>query len=224
MSIAAMEKALEALKAVRHGHCDHAWADEAITALNAAIDAAEKQEPVAWQGVYDKTDLYYRKPVQGDVRPLYTTPRAAPVQEPAEKVDANDDDYWDDVSAMALADERELTPVQEPVACLSKSQAKAILDLALELETTGRLVVITEGQERSDFVARNRNIQCALEDALRNATTPPAARRQPLTDEQIIGSWEKLTGKKLPNMGPSISQLIAYTRVVEAAHGIKENT
>jgi hypothetical protein len=38
------------------------------------------------------------------------------VQEPAEKVDANDDDYWDDVSAMALADERELTPVQEPVA------------------------------------------------------------------------------------------------------------
>jgi hypothetical protein len=54
--------------------------------------------------------------------------------------------------------------------------------------------------------------------------TPPAqpAQRQPLTDEQIIGSWEKSTGKKLPSTGPSISQLIAYTRVVEAAHGIKE--
>jgi hypothetical protein len=38
---------------------------------------AAQQEPVAWQGVHDKTDLYYRKPVQGDVRPLYTTPPAA---------------------------------------------------------------------------------------------------------------------------------------------------
>ena len=36
---------------------------------------AEKQEPVAWQGVHDKTDLYYRKPPQADVRPLYTTPQ-----------------------------------------------------------------------------------------------------------------------------------------------------
>ena len=76
----------------------------------------------------------------------YTTPPAAPVQ-----------------------------PEQEPVACLSKTQATAILGLALDLEKTGRMVVITQGQERTDFVARNRNIQCALEDALRNATTQPAA-------------------------------------------------
>jgi hypothetical protein len=48
-----------------------------------------------------------------------------------------------------------------------------------------------------------------------------AAQRQPLMDEQIIGSWEKSTGKKLPSTGPSISQLIAYTRAVERAHGIK---
>jgi hypothetical protein len=32
---------------------------------------APKQEPVAWQGVHDKTDLYFQRPVQGDVRPLY---------------------------------------------------------------------------------------------------------------------------------------------------------
>jgi len=53
-----------------------------IEAMKQALGAlenaeAEKQEPVAWQGVHDKTDLYYRKPVQGDVRPLYTTPPAA---------------------------------------------------------------------------------------------------------------------------------------------------
>jgi hypothetical protein len=35
---------------------------------------------VAWQGVHDHTDLYYRKPPQADVRPLYTTPPAAPRQ------------------------------------------------------------------------------------------------------------------------------------------------
>lgn len=34
---------------------------------------APDRKPDAWQGVHDKTDLYYQKPVQGDVRPLYAT-------------------------------------------------------------------------------------------------------------------------------------------------------
>ena len=45
------------------------------------VDAApqqEAQEPVAWQGVHDQTDLYYTKPAQADVRPLYTTTQPAP--------------------------------------------------------------------------------------------------------------------------------------------------
>lgn len=75
-------------------------------------------------------------------------------------------------------------PEQEPVACLSKTQAKTILGLALDLEKTGRMVVFTKGQERTDFAARNRNIQCALEDALRNATTPPAAPVRPVTEKE----------------------------------------
>ena len=55
----------------------HKVATDAGVALRTAIEQAEKQEPVAWQGLHDQTDLYYRKPVQGDVRPLYTTPPAA---------------------------------------------------------------------------------------------------------------------------------------------------
>ena len=34
----------------------------------------QEQEPVAWMGAHDETDLYYRKPVQADVVPLYTAP------------------------------------------------------------------------------------------------------------------------------------------------------
>ena len=34
------------------------------------MGVAPKQEPAAWQGVHDKTDLYFRRPTQGDARPL----------------------------------------------------------------------------------------------------------------------------------------------------------
>jgi hypothetical protein len=50
--------------------------------------------------------------------------------------------------------------------------ARHIRDLALDLEKTGRLISLmrTENQgdkqERTDMVARNRNIQCAIDDAL----------------------------------------------------------
>ena len=87
MSIEVIKQALEALEMyLKLDTMDEAHileveiAPKAITALRAAIEQAEKQEPVAWQGVHDHTDLYYRKPPQADVRPLYTTPPAAPRQ------------------------------------------------------------------------------------------------------------------------------------------------
>jgi hypothetical protein len=79
MSIAAMRQALEALDHEANKGNDNAYQCER-DALRTAIEQAEK--PVAWQGVHDHTDLYYRKPPQADVRPLYTTPPVAPVQEP----------------------------------------------------------------------------------------------------------------------------------------------
>ena len=44
--------------------------DIAIEALRARL-AQPEPEPVAWMDVHDHTDLYYRKPPQGDVVPLY---------------------------------------------------------------------------------------------------------------------------------------------------------
>lgn len=94
-------------------------------------------------------------------------------------------------------------PVEpEPVAVLTKAQARAILDMALDLEKTGRLVSLSEGQERSDFLARNRNIHCALRDYLDNLTEaaphPPAApavdveglELPPLGSPQTLGANE----------------------------------
>ncbi len=53
-------------------------------------------------------------------------------------------------------------------------------------------------------------------------TTPPAAQRQPLTDEQIrdLWSWSATTeAERTAN-----TQQHAFARAIEAAHGIKENT
>ena len=44
-------------------------------------------EPVAWMGTYDKTDLYYRKPPQADVVPLYATPQPTQAQAGAVPLD-----------------------------------------------------------------------------------------------------------------------------------------
>jgi hypothetical protein len=101
--------------------------------------------------------------------------------------------------AITAINEALAQPEQEPVACLSKTQAKAILGLALDLEKTGRMVVLTEGQERTDFAARNRNIQCVLEDALRNATTSPvAAQPEPDNMSSILSELNALYGKITP--------------------------
>ena len=159
--------------------------------LIAEMAAQPEQEPVGEVSGHDwSTGLLYRELEPGT--PLYTAPPAAPVREPfsPEAISATQR-AWQMGYEAAKA---EMQPEQEPVACLSKTQAKAILDLALDLEKTGRMVVLTEGQERTDFAARNRNIQCALEDALRNATTPPAAQRQwvGLTDKQMVDAIQPL--------------------------------
>jgi hypothetical protein len=83
--IEAAQKALEALKAARRGHCDHAWADEAMSDLRTAIAEAEKQEPVAWMTINaygEEDDIHYDNPegklLEGwTYKPLYTHPQQA---------------------------------------------------------------------------------------------------------------------------------------------------
>ena len=49
--------------------------DTIRTAIEQA-ETAQGQEPVAWVDVHDYTNLYYRKPAQVDVVPLYYAPPA----------------------------------------------------------------------------------------------------------------------------------------------------
>jgi len=51
----------------------HKVAADAAEALRTAL-AANEPEPVAWMDAHDSTNLYYRKPPQGDVIPLYFAP------------------------------------------------------------------------------------------------------------------------------------------------------
>ena len=53
---------------------------------------------------------------------------------------------------------------------ITKDQAKWIMSTALELETSGRIASLTEGAERKGYVARNRELQCALSDYLASLT------------------------------------------------------
>ncbi len=83
MNVDAMKQALEALENVRSYDKGNLYGlDENITALNAAIEQAEKQEPVAWVcfGAPGKRDIDFE---EADINGLpigtllYTTPIAA---------------------------------------------------------------------------------------------------------------------------------------------------
>jgi len=75
-------------------------------------------------------------------------------------------------------------PVQSPPPD-AKQRGKRIRDLALELEKTGRIIsclTVTENtssQERTDMIARNRGIQCALEDAIAELVDLAALKGKP---------------------------------------------
>lgn len=93
-NIETLKLALEALKTCDGGKSwadpyqrfDKKMVDKAITALRTAIKTAEKQEPVAWMDEFgnvfplgaQRGPKYLNEPM----KPLYTTPPAAPVQEP----------------------------------------------------------------------------------------------------------------------------------------------
>jgi hypothetical protein len=97
MSIEAMKQALEALEEVQ-GHMNTSdWFNERVDTLRTAIEQAEKQEPSGWvnhaniasavaereRGGSGDTHTWSESKTAYHTVPFYTTPPAAPVQEPA---------------------------------------------------------------------------------------------------------------------------------------------
>jgi hypothetical protein len=79
----ALKLALEALKLSKHGHLDHAWADDAIAAIKQAL-AAPVQEPYGYVSTHTSGLMHFNKTFQGvytdtatEIVAVYTTPPAA---------------------------------------------------------------------------------------------------------------------------------------------------
>jgi hypothetical protein len=55
-------------------------------------------------------------------------------------------------------------------------------------------------------------------------TTPPAAQRQPLTDEAIWRQYQALWPFHPAEEPRLAADMVTFARAIEAAHGIKDNT
>ena len=68
-------------------------------------------------------------------------------------------------------------------------------------------------QEPCQAMCALSDVRCKIRD------TPPAAQRQPLTDEEIMQTWEGVI-----KYAPGEVRLKDFARAIEAAHGIGEKT
>jgi hypothetical protein len=195
MTIEAMKQALYALTYI-HAETSQEEDDlieKAITALRTAIAEAEKQEPVAWQGVHDQTDLYYRKPPQAGVRPLYTTPPEA--QKEHKQMNGKQSPApWNTPA----------TSVQEPVAWANINKHGDIT------HTNNKRMPWSKTPLYTTPLAAYPEFECP-----RCGHCCP--QRQPLTDEEIRDFYGDNNNFDLT--GPYV---IAFARAIEAAHGIGE--
>lgn len=93
--------------------------------------------------------------------------------------------------------------VQEPVAWAE--------EIIADLHALYDSEMITEN-DSGDALIRLDAAVCAVEEAEQRHTTPPAAQRQPLTEERI---WELAA-----NCLDSVAGRLQFARAIEAAHGI----
>lgn len=195
---------------------------EAITALRTAIEAAEKQEPVAWTPI---TEPY---PPGGELDILMGDGSVLCVVLPQ----ADGDLWWGgsgtgekfiDPQYANVTHWRVHSDATPPAAPVQEPDKH--LQLALEaLAPLEKLLV--QADEQGLLNGANVDCQIATIELRKSAyaasdiraylnTTPPAAQRQPLTDERV---WELAA-----NCLDSVAGRLQFARAIEAAHGIGEN-
>jgi len=231
MSITAMKKAREGLKAARHGHCDHAWASSAIADLDAAIEAAEKREPVGFDAWFDAEfekvngfvstgdPMFYDQMLLCKAWALKAwrkaTPPAAPVPEGWKMVPVN--------------------PTPEMLAAADQG------DREYTLRNFGDIQTVMQGPE--DHYAAMLDaapaqpapvqFKCTVVDdqhpngiPLEQWGNPPAqpAQRQPLTDERVDAQRYRLLRRgqhwSVINVVGDVLRADALDAEIDKAHGI----
>jgi hypothetical protein len=188
-NIETLKLALEALKTCDGGKSwadlyqrfDKKMVDKAITALRTAIKTAEKQEPVAWMDEFGNVF-----PLGAQRGPKYLNEPMKPLYTtpPAAQQEPMPDDLILSYEKGFRDGAAQPAPVQEPVAWMYGCVGR------------GRMYA----EELDDPAAGWQPLY----------TTPPAAQRQPLTDEKI---------NEIAAQG--YSRWVEFARAIEAAHGIK---
>ena len=192
MTIEAMKQALEALENTTPTGFNMERDKQfyaAITALRTAIAEAEKQEPTSKQSLQVE-------------------------QEPVAKVrvhmtGGNPGLHW---SVTAVNSYDSLPPLADGTLLYTAAQPAPVQE-PVALENVYETIIHWDegGGKRSRRELARRIVALY--------TTPPAAQRQPLTDEEIDDIWNRYCDE----MGEaSINDAYDIARAIEAAHGIKE--
>jgi hypothetical protein len=200
-----------------HPEQDDGWVkgrDKAITAIKQAR-SAPVQEPVAWGNlanwcldsdrvlITDKTEAEkYHRDVY-DLTPLYTTPPAAPVQEPVAQ------DVQEKCRIEAVPAKGGLlpaAPVQEPVAFLANGTR---FKISYDSRQSGGQIHGIPPELGGRWVA----FVAADDDCHLKLTTPPAAQRQ----------WVGLTDEDMPDIRAGDHAFLSGARWAEAKLKEKNN-
>ncbi len=232
--VEAMKLALEVVEQGSVDHLTHLQREKLIAALRTAIAEAEKQEPFGYFQYALHFDAWVQNRDSNKGVAFYTTPPAAPVQEPVAWMTINaygeEDDIHYENPEGHLPDGWTYMPLYTHPPKAKQAQEEPLgywnavegwVELPEEAHTPTAWVypealeAFQQGKPWTAYGADGKGPNTDGVERIPLYTAPPAAQRQPLTDEQI---------SEIANTPPAddARPVHSFARAIEAAHGIGE--